>query len=457
MATDLLMDDIENKVGKRLRSFEHIYRNYRHSRIRLFFWFIAGCVLLFMFLPWTQNIKSEGSVTTMRQEQRPQQINTILPGRIVKWWVKEGDYVKQGDTILQLAEIKDDYLDPNLMTRTKEQIEAEKSSIDFYQNKVTTAEQQVKALQAEQSLKLQAIDNKIIQTRRKVQSDSMKLTAAQNEMKVADRQLEGATKMYEQGVIPLTEFERRKVIHQNANAKLVGSQNDYNNSKQDLLIIQLERNAAIQDYAEKIAKVQGDRFQSQSQIAGGQSKVAKLQNQFDNYRIRSGQYYILAPQDGQIIKAKRAGINEIVKEGEMITEVVPKTYQAAAEIWVKPMDLQLLRVGQPVRFMFDGFPAIVFSGWPQASYGTFGGKVFAIESNVSKNGMFRVLVEEDAKDKPWPKNLKMGTGLYSFALLKDVPIWYELWRQINGFPPDFYQQNNAEGGKEKEEKEKHKF
>ena len=457
MASEWMTDDMETRLGKKLRSYEHIYRNYRHSRIRYIFWYIFIFFLAILFVPWTQNINSEGSVTTMRQEQRPQQINTILPGRIVKWWVKEGDWVKQGDTILQLAEVKDDYLDPNLMARTKEQIEAEKSSMDFYQSKVATAEQQVNALQAEQSLKLQAIDNKIIQTRRKVQSDSMKLTAAQNEMKVADRQLEGAAKMYEQGVIPLTEFERRKVIHQNANAKLVGSQNDYNNSKQDLLIIQLERNAAIQDYAEKIAKVQGDRFQSQSQIAGGQSKVAKLQNQFDNYRIRSGQYYILAPQDGQIIKAKRSGINEIVKEGEMITEVVPKTYQAAAEIWVKPMDLQLLRIGQPVRFMFDGFPAIVFSGWPSASYGTFGGKVFAIESNVSKNGMFRVLVEEDAKDKPWPKNLKMGTGLFSFALLKDVPVWYELWRQINGFPPDFYQAQIQDQQRNEKKEEKHKY
>jgi hypothetical protein len=22
-------------------------------------------------------------------------------------------------------------------------------------------------------------------------------------------------------------------------------------------------------------------------------------------------------------------------------------------------------------------------------------------------------------------------------MLKDVPIWYELWRQFNGFPPDY--------------------
>ena len=457
MSESLLTPDIESKVGKKLNSFQHIYRNYRSSRIRNIFWIIILSMLGLLFLPWTQNIRSDGSVTTMRQEQRPQQINTILPGRIVKWWVKEGDFVQQGDTLVQLAEIKDDYLDPNLMARTDEQLKAESLSIEYYKSKVVASEQQIAALLNEQDLKLQSIDNKLIQTRRKVQSDSMKLKAAENEMKVADRQLEGATRMYEQGVIPLTEFERRKVLYQNVNAKLVTAQNDYNNSRQDLLIIQLDRSATIQDYAEKIAKIQGELFQSQSQIAGGQSKVAKLQNQYDNYRIRSGQYYILAPQTGQIIKAQKSGINEIVKDGEMIAEVVPKVYELAAEIWVQPMDLQLLSVGQPVRFMFDGFPAIVFSGWPSASYGTFAGKVFAIESNVSKNGMFRVLVKEDVGEKPWPKNLKMGTGLYSFALLQDVPIWYELWRQINGFPPDFYQFQENQKGKGENKTEKHKY
>jgi multidrug efflux pump subunit AcrA (membrane-fusion protein) len=115
MASELMTNDIESRLGKKLKSYEHIYRNYRHSRIRFIFWYIFGFFILFLFVPWTQNIKSEGSVTTMRQEQRPQQINTILPGRIVKWWVKEGDYVKLGDTILQLAEIKDDYLQRNYL------------------------------------------------------------------------------------------------------------------------------------------------------------------------------------------------------------------------------------------------------------------------------------------------------------------------------------------------------
>jgi multidrug efflux pump subunit AcrA (membrane-fusion protein) len=454
---ELLTPNIEEKVGKRLEAFDHIYRQNKTSRVKRVFWGVVIAAVVMLFIPWTQNIRSEGAVTTLRPEQRPQQMNNIIPGRIVKWYVKEGDLVHKGDTIIQLAEIKDDYLDPQLLQRTEQQLNAEQLTIGFYKDKVITADQQMTALNNERDLKLSSIDNKIIQTRRKVQSDSMKVIAARNEMDVADRQLDGATKMFEQGVIPLTEYERRKVLHQNVNAKLIGAQNDYNNSKQDLLIYQIDRNGTIQDYIEKIAKIQGDQFQSQSQIATGQGKVAKLQNQFDNYRIRSGQYFVLAPQDGQVIKAKKAGINEIVKEGDMIVEIVPKEYQMAVEIWVKPMDLQLLSLGQKVRFMFDGFPAIVFSGWPSASYGTFGGKVAAIESNVSNNGMFRVLVAEDKKDRPWPKELRFGGGAVSFALLKDVPIWYELWRQINGFPPDFYKEQQ-QGKDAKDKKEiKHKF
>ena len=81
-----------------------------------------------MFLPWTQNIKTQGNVSTLYQEQRPQKLNSPIPGRIIKWYVKNGDVVKKGDTILQISEIKDDYLDPLLVERTQEQVQAKKES-----------------------------------------------------------------------------------------------------------------------------------------------------------------------------------------------------------------------------------------------------------------------------------------------------------------------------------------
>jgi multidrug resistance efflux pump len=176
-----------------------------------------------------------------------------------------------------------------------------------------------------------------------------------------------------------------------------------------------------------------------SQIAGGQGEVAKLENQFSNYSIRRGMYFITAPQSGQVTKAKKAGIGEIIKDGEMLVEIIPDKPEYAVELFINPVDLPLIDKGQKVQFLFDGFPAIVFSGWPNASYGTFTGEVVAVENSVSTNGKFRILVTEDkTAKKRWPQQLRIGAGAQGFALLKNVPVWYELWRNINGFPPDYY-------------------
>jgi multidrug resistance efflux pump len=244
--------------------------------------------------------------------------------------------------------------------------------------------------------------------------------------------------MYDSGLVSLTQLEQRNQAYQNAMAKRISAETALVNARQDLTATRIEINSTQQEYAEKIAKARADQFQSLSSIASGRGDVAKLENTLSNYTIRNGLYFITAPQDGQVIKAKKAGIGEIVKESEMIVEIVPDQIQYAVELYVRPLDLPLVNKGQKVRFMFDGFPAIVFSGWPQASYGTFGGVVSAVESSVSNNGLFRILVTEDPADRPWPRELKMGTGAQGMALLKDVPIWYELWRNINGFPPDFY-------------------
>jgi hypothetical protein len=127
----------------------------------------------------------------------------------------------------------------------------------------------------------------------------------------------------------------------------------------------------------------------------------------------------------------------------MIAEIVPTTFNYAAELFVSPKDLVLVNKGQKVTMVFDGFPATVFSGWPRASYGTFLGQIIAVETNMSDNGKFRVLVIQDSLERKWPSQLKIGTGVQGFGLLKNVPIWFELWRQINGFPPEFYKSSSS--------------
>ncbi len=428
--------------SSKIKAFTHIYQHNKNSKVKLWFFICVFIFIIFLFLPWTQNIRAKGTVTTLYQDQRPQQVNTIIGGKVLKWHVKEGDYVNTGDTLLQLTEVKTDYLDPELMQRTKEQLAGKELSVEYYKSKVGVANQQIGAINSGLQLKLNQLLNKLNQIQLKVQADSAETFAANNDVNIGNKQYIRQKAMYDSGLVSLTQLENRNQQFQNAQAKKIMAENKLENSKRDLIITRIEISALKQENVEKITKAQGDQFQTLTQIATGQADIAKLENQYANYTIRNGMYYILASQSGQIVKAQKAGIGEFVKEGEMIAEIVPDKIKYAVEMYVQPVDLPLIALGQKVRFLFDGFPAIVFSGWPKSSSGTFGGEIVAVESNVSANGKFRLIVQEDAKDKPWPKELKIGTGAQGITLLNNVPVWFELWRNINGFPPDYYKKEN---------------
>lgn len=430
-----------------LKSLENIYHINKKSNVAKWFLFTFLAFVFIMFLPWTQNIKTQGNVNTLFQEQRPQKLNSPIPGRIIKWYVKNGDVVKKGDTILQISEIKDDYLDPLLVERTQEQVQAKKGVREYYNAKISTTENQIAAITASKDLKLNQIKIKIAQLQNKLKAEQAELTAVNNELKIAQDQLNRQNKMYEEGLVSLTQLQQRNVSYQNALAKKTSAENKLAQTQQEIAAQNIEQNAVIQEYTEKISKTEGDRFQSMGQVAGSTGDIAKLENQVATYKVRKGLYYILATQDGQITQLTKAGIGEIVKDAETIGIIVPKKIDYIAEIYVKPVDLPLIRENQKVMLTFDGFPAIVFSGWPNSSYGTFSGKIIAIENSISENGLFKAIVAEDKTQKRWPPNMKIGTGASGIAILNDVPIWYEIWRNINGFPPDYYQVNTQKNEK----------
>lgn len=430
-----------------LKSLENIYHIKKKSNVAKWFLFTFLAFVFIMFLPWTQNIKTQGNVNTLFQEQRPQKLNSPIPGRIIKWYVKNGDVVKKGDTILQISEIKDDYLDPLLVERTQEQVQAKKGVREYYNAKISTTENQMAAISTAKDLKLNQIKIKIAQLQNKLKAEQAELTAVNNELKIAQDQLNRQNKMYEEGLVSLTQLQQRNVSYQNALAKKTSAENKLAQTQQEIAAQNIEQNAVIQEYTEKLSKTEGDRFQSMGQVAGSTGDIAKLENQVATYKVRKGLYYILATQDGQITQLTKAGIGEIVKDAETIGIIVPKKIDYIAEIYVKPVDLPLIRENQKVMLTFDGFPAIVFSGWPNSSYGTFSGKIIALENSISENGLFKAIVAEDKTQKRWPPNMKIGTGANGIAILNDVPIWYEIWRNINGFPPDYYQVNTQKNEK----------
>jgi len=412
---------------------------------------IAFSIILFiiLFLPWTQNVTSKGNITTLRLDQRPQTIQSPIPGRIEKWYVREGDSVKKGDTILFISEIKNEYFDPNLMKRTQQRIDAKGKSVSSYQNKVKSLDNQIASLQQELVLKSEQARNKLLQANLKVTSDSINYEAAKTNLSIAERQYSRTETLQKEGLKAVKDVEEKKLKLQETQAKIIAAENKLLVSKNEVINAKIELNRIKASYTDKISKAESNKFAAESGQFDTEAQVTKLETSFSNYSKRNELYYIKAPQDGFINKAIRGGIGQTFKEGEKLVGIMPTNFEIAVESYVDPIDLPLIHKGESVQVQFDGWPAIVFSGWPNASYGTFTGKVVAIENFISDNGKYRILIAPDKEMPEWPKALRAGSGARTMALLEDVPIWYELWRKLNGFPPNYYQPTTINTGVKK--------
>lgn len=439
----------KNKINKNIefknyKSLVWISKKSSNNIIIKILYVTFGFLLILLFFPWTQNIRSDGYVTTLNPDQRPQTLHSVIGGRIEKWYVKEGDFAKKGDTLMYISETKDQFFDPNLLSNTQKQIKAKEKGVIAYMEKVKSLDNQIDALLETKRLKLKQAQNKYQQAKLSIISDSIAFQASILNYEIALKQFNRVKDLNEKGLKSLTDLELKKLTLQKTLSSKIKSENKLLTSKNMLVNTRVELLSLRSQYVDKIAKAESEKQAALSAMYEAESIVTKMQNQYMNFSIRRGYYYITSPQDGYITRSLRAGIGETVKEGEDLMSIMPANYNLAIEVFVDPIDVPLVHKGEKVRIIFDGWPSVVFSGWPSISYGTYGGKVYAKDKFISKNGKFRILIAPDTEDHPWPEMINVGSGATGITLLNDVPIWYELWRNLSGFPPEYYFKDSEE-------------
>lgn len=438
----------ENLSAKSSQSLIKIRKVLMLERIMLVVFLIS---LAMLFLPWRQTIPGRGTVTALRPQDRPQTVQNQIGGRIEGWYVNEGEEVKKGDTILVISEIQQTYFDPELPTRLQEQLQAKQGSETAAKQKMRATEAQISALDRGLNFQLTAAENKVKQSENYVKSDSADLEAVKQYYKISQQRLARYEQGYKDGLFSLTDIETRRLNVQNDNAKLIAQENKLNTAKQTLLNSQIELDNIRVKYQESLAKAQSDMGTALSGQATAQGDIAKLRNEIANIDFRRGLYVVRAPQDGYVIKTMKAGIGENIKEGESVATLQPKEPLVAAEIYVDAMDVPLILDNSEVRLQFEGWPSVQFSGWPSVAVGTFAGKVFSIDRVSSANGSYRVLVKQmtpvPADDEAWPIQLRQGSGVYGRVILNSVPVWYEIWRKLNGFPPSLEREPKGDADK----------
>jgi len=404
----------------------------RHTEFARILLVILIATIAALFLPWQQNVQGKGVVTALRPEDRPQVVPSIIAGRIERWYVAEGEYVKAGAPIVEISEVKESYLDPQTLMRYREMLAAKKVSVSAKRSKVDALSRQIEALK-------QSLDFSIAKGRNKVAQYEAAVQAAETDSLIAERQLTRNQQLFDEGLKSRADIEAYVTKSQSATAKLV-------EKRQELQSARVELEGLGAEYGEKIAKAMSELSATRSEVGEGDGEVSKLETQVASLAIRNEMYHIASPQDGYVVRAVKAGVGEQLKEGDPVVTVVPANAQQAVELFVRPMDVPLLRKGRKVRLQFDGWPALQFSGWPSVAVGTFGGQIEVIDLTISQDGNYRILVVPDPQDEPWPKQVRLGSGVLGWAMLDEVRIWFELWRVLNGFPPSINPGDEAAKG-----------
>ncbi|PLK23645.1 RND transporter [Porphyrobacter sp. TH134] len=295
-------------------------------------------IAFLIYVPWVQTTSGRGVVTTLSPNERKQDINALVPGRIEEWYVRDGSSVKKGDPIVRIADI-----DPQLLDR----LQAERGQME------------------------------------------LQLQAAQSALATAQIDERRSRELFEAGLAARRDYELAQI---------------------------------------KVADMQG-------RVAAAQADL----NRADTNIARQSEQIVRAPRDGFIQSLNAGDAATYINAGDVLATFVPDGAKRVVEVFIDGRDVALVRPGDKTRIQFEGWPAVQFSGWPSVAVGTFGGQVIAVDQSAQINGRFRVLIAEDRSDgQAWPEEryVRFGAVVQAWVLLETVPVGYEIWRQLNNFPPE---------------------
>lgn len=415
------------------------------ARWMSWFLFVAMFILpvgLF-FIPWQQNFYASGRVIAFDVDQRQQDIEAPVDGRIAKWYVSENQRVTKGQ---KLVSIQDP--DPEILNRLAEQKRAITARKVAARDREAAFRMQVEALTRSKQQALEGAANRIQVARESLRAANEALEVSKLQRKVADVNFKMEKQMRAEGLTSQLMFVQAEAAWESRQADERRAGNTRDAAKASVEAAEADREKVRND-AE--ASIQSAMASVQSAQADAESAARELAD-LDIRIARQSSQEVVAPVDGTIYRvvANASSGGAFVKAGDrllIITPAVTGEGKRVVELFVDGNDAPQLAEHYArclrdqrtihVRIQFEGYPAIQFVGWPSVAVGTFAGQVMSVDPHDDGKGKFRVLIEPDDRERPWPTEfaLRQGSRAQGWLLLDQVSLGYELWRRFNGFPP----------------------
>ncbi|MBX3464221.1 MAG: HlyD family efflux transporter periplasmic adaptor subunit [Planctomycetes bacterium] len=417
---------------------------------------LVAAPFVLAFAPWQQNLRGEGRVIEYDPVHRPMPLQARTDGVILKWHVREGQQVQAGDPIVDLADN-----DPRILERLQEQLEAAARKRDAARRKRDTYDARIGESERAREAAMQMADDEIVAAQQAVEVARQALRAAEENAKFRRVNLQMWSGLVEDRIGAGIELENARQQLAVAEAELVARQAAVTAAEATERARRSARLRVERDEQAKVQSAKADRDAAEGEVAEAEGAILRLQRDLE----RQKQQQLTAPIDGfvQNLLANGQG-GGFVKQGTPLAMLVPATRQLAVELWIDGNDITFIDAGRHVRLQFEGWPAIQWVGWPSAAIGTFGGRVAFVDRFDDGRGFYRVMVLPDERpfrepegpvvdwlrrvltfekvsmaENPhqWPGDpyLRQGVRTKGWIVLDRVSLGFEIWRQLNGFPP----------------------
>jgi adhesin transport system membrane fusion protein len=400
------------------------------------------CVFLFVLIPvlllispWQQNIRASGKVTAFAPIERQQKVESPVSGRITQWFVREGAKVKAGDTLVEIVDV-----DPDLLPRLTQQRDAAKIKFEAKQDELRAYKLQIDNLVSTRDLQISTAQYRLDVAAQRAKSAQETILSTQATLDTANLQLERLNRLLVDGLVSKRDAEvaeRDKII---ALRNLNSQQAALNGAIAEQRAAETEIGRIRSDAQARVNSATASMNKTQSEVEDARSSL--LKNDIDVSRQTA--QIIKAPRDGSVLRLLANPQGDLVRQGDALLILVPDTNVKAVELWVNGNDVTLITKGRHARLQFEGWPALQFAGWPEVAVGTFGGNVAFVDATDDGKGKFRVVITPDEGGQEWPSErfLRQGVRVEGWILLNRVTMIYELWRQLNAFPPIYEPEKN---------------
>ncbi len=390
---------------------------------------MVAAIVAMLLLPWQQSAKGTGRVTAYVPQERQQTVMSPVKGIVdrVAEGIVEGSRVKQGDFILEIGPAA-----ANLQEQLHGQLADLREKLGTAQAKAQAYSQNVIDYSEARNYAVSAAAELVSAAQAKVSAKRDLISAYESKAWQAKANLDRQIRLADQGIKPRKEIEKLRKDYDVAIAELSAAKQAVTSAEKELAAKKEER-----EEKRRTAQTKVDYARAMKQDALGMQ--ATVQKEIRSLEIKMSEMkrmVITAPRDGTIFRMPIFERGMTIKEGSELFTIVPETTDLAVELWIKGNDLPLVRTGDHVRLQFEGWPAVQFAGWPSVAVGTFGGEVVAIDETDNGKGKFRLQVRPD-EGTLWPSHrfLRQGVRANGWVMLQQVPLGYEMWRQLNGFPP----------------------